>query len=148
MKFEKAVEYVLKKEGGWIDDPKDPGGETNFGISKAAYPNVDIKNLTIDQAKIIYRSDYWDECNLETMPVWCRLIVFDCAVNQGVSFAKLAMMTSITEPFFNQSPFDFIKRFATLRLHRYIKNKNWPVYGKGWSSRLLDVAIDSCNFEL
>lgn len=57
--FEPAIEIVLDNEGGYVNDPKDPGGETKFGISKAAYPNVDIANLTVDQAKEIYRKDYW-----------------------------------------------------------------------------------------
>lgn len=148
MNFDQAFEILLKHEGGWVNDQRDPGGETKFGISKTAYPNIDIKNLTLDAAKIIYRSDYWDECNLDKLPSWCRYMVFDCAVNQGVSFAKLALMTSITEPFFDQDPYDFFKRYATLRLHRYIKNKNWNIYGKGWAVRLLEVSIESCNFRM
>lgn len=57
--FDSAIAYVLSNEGGYVNDPKDPGGETNFGISKRAYPTVDIKNLTVDGAKAIYRRDFW-----------------------------------------------------------------------------------------
>lgn len=57
--FDPAIAYVLANEGGYVNDPNDPGGETNFGISKRAYPDVDIKNLTVDGAKAIYRRDFW-----------------------------------------------------------------------------------------
>lgn len=57
--FDTAIEYVLQNEGGYVNDPADPGGETNFGISKRSYPNVDIRNLTRDGAKAIYLRDFW-----------------------------------------------------------------------------------------
>ena len=56
MEFSDAVKIVLKHEGGYVDDPVDPGGETKYGISKKAYPFLDIKNLTIKQASDIYLS--------------------------------------------------------------------------------------------
>ena len=59
--FDEIIEVVLHHEGGYVNDPKDPGGETNYGISKRAYPDVDIKNLTEDGAKDIYRRDYWEK---------------------------------------------------------------------------------------
>ena len=51
--FDEIIDVVLHHEGGYVNDPKDPGGETNYGISKRAYPDVDIKNLTEDGAKDI-----------------------------------------------------------------------------------------------
>lgn len=57
--FIDAVNVVLKDEGGYVNDPKDNGGETNYGISKRSYPNVDIKNLTRDGAIAIYHEDFW-----------------------------------------------------------------------------------------
>ncbi len=59
--FEKAMTFIFKWEGGYVNDGNDPGGETNFGISKRAYPNLDIKNLTKDEAKQIYYRDYWEK---------------------------------------------------------------------------------------
>jgi len=58
--FDDAVEYVFKNEGGLCNDAGDPGGLTNFGISHKTYPNVDIRHLTRDKAKAIYRRDYWE----------------------------------------------------------------------------------------
>jgi lysozyme family protein len=57
--FEKAIVGVLEDEGGYVNHPHDPGGETKYGISKRSYPDVDIKNLTVDQAKAIYLRDFW-----------------------------------------------------------------------------------------
>jgi len=56
--FERCIAFVLRHEGGYVNDPRDPGGETKYGISKRAYPGLDIKNLTEEQAKEIYRQDY------------------------------------------------------------------------------------------
>ena len=59
--FNEIIEVVLHHEGGYVNDPKDPGGETNFGIAKRSHPDVDIKNLTKDGAKEIYKEHYWDK---------------------------------------------------------------------------------------
>ena len=58
-KFEKAFKYVIYNEGGYVNDPSDLGGETKYGISKRSYPNLDIKHLTLEQARKIYFCDYW-----------------------------------------------------------------------------------------
>ena len=57
--FDEIIGITLHHEGGYVHDPKDLGGETNFGIAKRFYPDVDIKNLTEDEAKEIYKKDYW-----------------------------------------------------------------------------------------
>src|SRR5207302_958519 len=57
--FDKAIGTVLEHEGGYSFDPNDPGGETKYGISRKAYPGLDVKALTLDQAKAIYKRDYW-----------------------------------------------------------------------------------------
>ena len=84
--FDKAIEITLKHEGGYVNDPSDNGGETNFGISSKSYPNIDIKNLTMDEAKYIYQRDYWNKLNadmIESQSV--ANVLFDTAVNMGVS---------------------------------------------------------------
>ena len=59
MTFDDAFEALMAHEGGYANDPRDPGGETKYGISKRAYPAVDIRNLTLEAAKAIYKRDYW-----------------------------------------------------------------------------------------
>jgi lysozyme family protein len=87
MTFDQAVEIILSKEGGYVNDPKDSGGETNMGISKRSYPSVDIKNLTKDQAKRIYYKDFWQKIKADELPPKVRLNVFDFAVNAGIGTA-------------------------------------------------------------
>lgn len=82
--FADAVELVLQHEGGTSDHPADPGGLTRYGISRAAYPHLDIANLSVDQAKEIYRRDYWLASRCDAMPYMLALPLFDAAVNCGV----------------------------------------------------------------
>ncbi|NOZ68014.1 MAG: secretion activating protein [Deferribacteres bacterium] len=81
-RFEEAVTKTLQFEGGYSNNPLDRGGETRFGISKRWHPDVDIKNLTIERAKEIYRREYWDKLNLDLVENQ-RIAeeIFDTAVN-------------------------------------------------------------------
>jgi len=81
--FDEIIEVVLHHEGGYVNDPDDPGGETNFGIAKRSHPDVDIANLTKDGAKEIYKEHYWDRNKVEDLPEDLRHIYFDMCVNQG-----------------------------------------------------------------
>lgn len=74
---------MLRREGGYVNDPSDMGGETRFGISKRSYPDVDIKNLTMEQAIEIYRKDYWVPSKAERLPEEIREDYFDAVVNHG-----------------------------------------------------------------
>ena len=82
-KFDDIIEIVLEHEGGYVNDPDDPGGETNFGIAKRSHPDVDIANLTKEDAKIIYYQDYWMKNRVPQMPDDLKHIYFDMCVNQG-----------------------------------------------------------------
>ena len=86
-KFDEIIEVVLEHEGGYVNDPDDPGGETNFGIAKRSHPDVDIKNLTKEGAKEIYKEVYWDKNKVESLPEELWHIYFDMCVNQGKSRA-------------------------------------------------------------
>lgn len=81
--FDAAISLILEHEGGYVNDPDDSGGETNFGISKKSYPDEDIANLTQDRAKVIYRRDYWDGQweNIESQDLATALL--DASVNMG-----------------------------------------------------------------
>ena len=83
VKFDEIIEVVLHHEGGYVNDKDDPGGETNFGIAKRSHPDVDIKNLTKDGAKEIYKEQYWDRNKVESLSEELRHIYFDMCVNQG-----------------------------------------------------------------
>ncbi len=84
-RFEKCLEFVLLHEGGTNADPDDRGGLTKYGISQRQYPDLNIQNLTRDQALIIYRSDYWAFNSCYKMNPSLDLVLFDSSVNCGNS---------------------------------------------------------------
>ncbi|MBF8271570.1 MAG: hypothetical protein HW380_675 [Magnetococcales bacterium] len=86
--FAICLDQVLMHEGGYTNDPNDPGGETNFGICKRQYPHLDIARLTEDQAASIYERDYWRKIRGDELPPPLAMVVFDAAVNQGVPKAS------------------------------------------------------------
>ncbi|MDZ7804703.1 glycoside hydrolase family 108 protein [Thiohalophilus sp.] len=75
-----AMAWVIKTEGGYVNDPQDPGGETKYGISRRAHPGIDIKNLTVDEATELYRIDYWDAYRCGELPPAFGLFLFDSVV--------------------------------------------------------------------
>ena len=96
MTFDKAVEVILKHEGGYVNDPVDPGGETNMGISKRAYPYLNIKELTKKDVEDIYFKDYWLKAKVKKIPEELRMIYFDMVVNMGKSRAVKILQTAIS----------------------------------------------------
>ena len=83
VEFDDIIEKVLEHEGGYVDDPTDAGGETKYGISKRAYPDEDIKELTIERAKELYKRDYWDRFRVSNLPNRLRHIYVDMCINMG-----------------------------------------------------------------
>lgn len=95
-RFLVAVEVVLKHEGGYVNNPNDPGGETKYGISKRSYPHLDIKNLTRDQAIEIYHRDWWEKYQygkIENLKVATK--VFDLSVNMGPAQAHMILQGAV-----------------------------------------------------
>lgn len=133
--FDKAIEFVLKWEGGYVNHPDDPGGETKYGISKRAYPDLDVANLTLDDAKVIYKRDYWDKAECDGLETHLAMIVFDTAVNCGVNKAK---------EFFKKAKEDG-QAYLLFRIEFYNK-LNKPQFLKGWLSRVIDLwkEADKC----
>jgi lysozyme family protein len=148
MTFESTFDRLLGHEGGYVNDPTDPGGETNWGISKRSYPDVDIKNLTRDGAKAIYRRDFWDRLRADTLFDGVAYQLFDFAVNSGIETAvrylqravgvaddghwgpaSAAAAAAMTES-------DTILRLNAERLDFMTRLKNWPNHGKGWARRI------------
>lgn len=82
--FQSAILVVLRHEGGYVNDPNDAGGETKYGISKRAYPDLDIANLTVDQATQIYYRDWWSHFGYQQINDSALATkVFDTSVNLG-----------------------------------------------------------------
>ncbi|GIW22588.1 MAG: hypothetical protein KatS3mg068_2470 [Candidatus Sericytochromatia bacterium] len=153
--FDIAIQKTLKWEGGYVNDPKDPGGETKFGISKASYPNLDIKNLTINQAKQIYKNNYWDKVQGDKIKSQkIAESIFDFGVNAGVStsvrLAQQILNVSIDGVLGNQTlnalnSFNeelFLLKFTIAKIQRYMQIcNNRPTSIKflfGWIRRTLE----------
>jgi len=154
MNFDKAFDIVVGLEGGYSNNLKDPGGETKFGISKRSYPNVDIPNLTLDQAKQIYQKDYWSACHCDNMPWPLSAFVFDCAVNQGtdpaIKLLQRALDTtqdgiigSVTIRLAGESRLWHWARFMTYRAERYASTVNYGAFGEGWLIRIFTLAMSA-----
>lgn len=153
--WDAAIAFVLEMEGGYTLDPNDPGGETNFGISKKAYPDLDIKNLTIDQAKEIYHRDYWNPCRCDNLPFAFAVATFDMAVNQGTGTAIRTLQETfgvtadgiigpMTLAAVKVADARKIKLFLARRLTAYARimaaNQNLLVFARNWSFRVIALS--------
>lgn len=154
MSFEKYIKETLKHEGGYVDHPTDPGGETNYGISKRAYPDLDIKNLTEEDAIEIYKNDYWNKIKGDYFPDPLAFCLFDFTVNSGPTrptkvLQKLTgvKIDGVIGPktieaackTYAEDNVSLIERFQEERLRFLKKLKIWPIFGKGWERRVLSV---------
>lgn len=145
--FDDAVERVLAAEGGYVNHPNDPGGETNYGIAKRSYPDVDIRNLTRDGAKAIYFRDFWLPCG-EGLPSALKYQVFDAAVNHGIGNAVRMLQRAVgvaddghwgpvsQRSLTNTPSHDQVMLFLAERLDFMRKLKTFPVFGAGWCARI------------
>lgn len=148
MDFETAFSRLLGHEGGYVNAPKDPGGETNWGISKRSYPSVDIKGLTRDGAKAIYLRDFWQRINGDQLFDGVAFQTFDFAVNSGIETAvrKLQLALGVADDgHFGpaslaaakvMSESDQIMRLNAERLDFMRKLKVWPNFSSGWAGRI------------
>lgn len=148
MTFDEAFQRLIGHEGGYVNHPADPGGETKYGISKRSYPGEDIKNLTLDRAKQIYKRDFWGPAGCETVPDGIRFDLFDMAVNSGVKAAVRTLQRAVGEMpdgVLGPRTLQAIQSVAALRLGvRFNAQRlvfmsslpNWPAFGRGWANRI------------
>jgi lysozyme family protein len=148
--FDESFEHVIGHEGGYVNDPLDPGGETNFGVSRRSYPGEDIANMTIERAKEIYMRDYWGPAGCDGVPDLLKFDLFDMAINQGVKPAIRALQHACGEvedgilgPRTLQAlqsipPVRLLFRFDAARLVRYSESDDarWGRFGRGWIRRV------------
>lgn len=143
--WQRSIAWTLRWEGGLSVNPEDHGnwtggrkgqGElkgTNFGISAASYPNLDIRNLTKEEAMAIYHRDYWQPSGAVALTWPFCLIVFDTAVLHGVGAAKAWLAEVGPNPF----------AFAAKRLRVYTKMDNWSAFGVAWVNRVADLLLEA-----
>lgn len=148
MSFDSAFEIVIGNEGGYSAHPQDPGGETKYGIAQRSHPHINIQELTIEQAKSIYLSEYWGPICGDSLPPSVAVHVFDAAVNHGVlQSIKLMQRALLVDDDGIIGPATlraarlvdadkFCRRFCAARLTFYTSLKTWPVFGRGWTNRV------------
>ena len=158
-RFARCVAEVFKHEGGYVNHPDDPGGPTNFGITQATLSDWrdepasedDVKNLTELEAREIYRALYWNAVHGDNLPAGVDLAVFDFAVNSGVGRAVRALQRQLgvtADGAIGPVTLAAVRRVNAARLAGDLcrarlawlqKLKTWPVFGKGWTARVIDV---------
>lgn len=157
MKFETAIERVLGQEGGYVNRADDPGGETNWGVSKRSYPELDIKNLSRAAAIEIYRRDFWDANRLDEFPAAVQFNMLDMAVNSGMGNATRTLQKALgvaddghigpitLDAARHSNPHDLASRFIAQRLRFMAKLKAWEGSGRGWANRIADMLYFSAE---
>jgi len=150
---------VLQNEGGYVDNPKDPGGATNLGCTKAVWEQYvghsvtkdDIKALTPEDVEPLYRTRYWDAINGDNLPVGVDYAVFDFAINSGPSRAAKTLQTVIgvnadgkigsatISALEAANPRDVVTSVCEARLAFLQSLATYDTFGKGWSKRVSEV---------
>ena len=151
---------ILVHEGGYVNHPEDPGGETKYGISKRAYPNLEIDKLSESDAKAIYKEDYWDRIKGDDLPVGVACVVMDYAVNSGISRASKALqgicgfqscdgvigphtLNAVWTTVKENSEEEVIAAVTQQRL-KFIRDlSTYKTFGKGWERRIKETEISA-----
>lgn len=157
--FTRCVDLIFRHEGGFVDDPADPGGATNMGITIGTLAAVrgtpvsreDAENLTRDEARQIYRAHYWNALGCDSLPPGIDLVVFDFGVNAGVSrSAKLLQKLVHVEADGEVGPITvgaaraidpvhIVNAFSDARMDHYRSLSTWERFRNGWTRRTAEV---------
>jgi lysozyme family protein len=163
--FDKCLKMILHHEGGYVNHPRDPGGETNLGVTKRVYEEwggtKDMRDLTQEDVAPIYEKNYWGRAKCDHLPSGLDLAVFDWAVNSGVGRAAKKLQTMIgTEADGGIGPNtlrtldeyiehhgieETIKEYKDIRQKFYQSLSTFDTFGKGWTKRnefTLQVALE------
>lgn len=157
--FDESLALVLKHEGGFVNHPRDPGGETNMGVTKRTWeewtgkriPPGSLKTLTVADVAPLYKEKYWDRVRGDDLPSGVDYAVFDFAVNSGPGRAirMLQQIVGVTADGVigpktlaavrGMNPRDLIDEICDKRLAFLQGLPTWPTFGRGWSRRVADV---------
>lgn len=157
--YDRCLAEVLEQEGGYSNDPGDPGGPTKYGITiwdarmywKHAATAADVRAMPLDVAKQIYRSKYWDAIRGDDLPAGLDLAVFDYGVNSGIHRAAMVLQRILGIPDdgvigpltlenVNGTASDFlVQKVCDERLHFLQSLRTWHLFGRGWGRRVAEV---------
>ena len=163
--FDHCLAAVLKHEGGYVDNPKDPGGATNLGCTKKVWEEWvgreatkdDIRALKVTDVAPLYKQKYWDLIKGDDLPSGADYVMFDCAINSGTGrSAKIAQKLCGATPDGAIGPASlaaivgfcdrdgarhFIEEYSDARLRFLQALPTFEHFGKGWSRRVSEVNI-------
>ncbi|WP_053221029.1 glycoside hydrolase family 108 protein [Methylobacterium indicum] len=157
--FERAMPLVLAHEGGWSDDPADPGGATNLGVTIGTLSlwlgrpatKAEVKALTVATVAPIYRQRFWDKIQGDALPAGLGYALFDFAVNSGPKRAVIGLQRALEvaddgalgpltlAAVAKHKPADLIDALCDGRLAFLRALSTWPRFGKGWARRVEEV---------
>jgi lysozyme family protein len=173
--FDRAFDLVIGHEGGYTSNPNDPGnwtggavgkGEckgTKYGVSAASYPTLDIKNLTLAEARDIYHRDYWTAAHCPELKPRVAFVMFDCAINNGVGrairFLQAAVGAAVDGAYrpitaaavarADASDADDLTLAAEVhaqRINFMAGLDTWKSFGMGWSRRLASLPLQAAHY--
>lgn len=159
LNFDASLRKVLTHEGGYVNHPKDPGGMTNLGVTKRVWdawikrPSTEAEMRALKPTDVapLYKSRYWDAVRGDDLPAGVDYAVFDAAVNSGpkraakwlqraVGVADDGLIGPATIAAANaMRPADVVNGLSSARLRFLQSLKTWPVFGKGWGRRVVEV---------
>ena len=154
--YQKCLKTILHHEGGYVNHPKDPGGETNLGVTKRVYEEhggtKDMKELTVEDVAPIYKKGYWDKMKCDDLPSGLDLCVFDFGVNAGPGRAAkflqkmigttvdggIGAMTlaKVNKHVGDNGLKESIKQYQNARQKYYENLSTFDTFGKGWTRRV------------
>lgn len=167
--FAASLSAVLKTEGGFVNDPHDPGGATNMGITRQtlaswrhivpwqALPIEAVKLLSRDEAADIYKAEYWDRIDGDNLPAGVDYAVFDYAVNSGWPKAVMTLQQIVGVPddgkigpitlaaIAKERPVFLITKLCAMRLGFLGRLSTWAHFGTGWTNRVHAVEQAAMN---
>ena len=159
-KFSEALEIILHHEGGYVNHPKDPGGETNLGVTKRVYEEwggtKDMKELTPEDVEPIYQKNYWDKLKCDELPEALALCVFDFGVNAGPGRAAKYLQSLVgalpidggigpmtlaaVDKYIDKFSVELaVERYQEARQKYYEELSTFATFGRGWTRRVEEV---------
>ena len=163
--WQKSFELMLKSEGGYVNNPADPGGMTNLGVTKATWENwvgresdeAEMRSLTPEKVEPLYRKKFWDAVRGDELPVGLDYLVFDFAVNAGAGRSIKTLQSSVgmvADGGFGPitmsavqaaDPVILIIEFSHAKEDFYRSLPTFATFGRGWLNRVADVKLKASD---
>ena len=163
--WQKSFELMLQSEGGFVNHPRDPGGMTNLGVTKATWESwvgrevdeAEMRRLTADKVEPLYKERYFDAVRGDELPAGLDYLMFDFAVNAGAGRAIKILQSAVgvtPDGGFGPitmaavqavDPVELIERFSQAKEDFYRSLTTFATFGKGWLNRVADVKVKATS---